>query len=96
MWNEFDALAHVPMLLIHGVNSDILSADTVTAMQAHHPGMAVIDVPDEGHVPLLDNDELIGRIARFVETCDPASRSTAAYAKTQDAGEQLLSTLKQR
>jgi pimeloyl-ACP methyl ester carboxylesterase len=96
MWNEFDALAHVPILLIHGVNSDILSADTITAMQVHHPGMAVIEVPDEGHVPLLDGDELVGRIARFIETCDPASHSAAPYAKTQDAGEQLLSSLKQR
>jgi pimeloyl-ACP methyl ester carboxylesterase len=96
MWNEFDALVHIPMLLIHGHNSDILSADTVTAMQARHPGMAVIEVPDEGHVPLLDNDDLIERIARFVETCDPASRSAAAYAKSQDAGEQHLSSLKKR
>lgn len=96
MWNEFDALARVPMLLIHGVNSDILSTDTITAMQARHPGMEVIEVPDEGHVPLLDGDELIGRIARFVETCDPTSHSAAAYAKCQDAGEQHLSSLKQR
>jgi pimeloyl-ACP methyl ester carboxylesterase len=96
MWNEFDALAHVPMLLIHGVNSDILSADTITGMQAHHPGMAVIEVPDEGHVPLLDGDELVGRIVRFIETSDPASHSAPACAKTQSAGEQLLSSLKQR
>jgi pimeloyl-ACP methyl ester carboxylesterase len=96
MWNEFDALARVPMLLIRGLNSDILSTHTLTAMQAHHPGIEVIEVPDEGHVPLLDDDELIERIARFVETCDHASRSAAAYAKSQDAGEQLLSSLKQR
>jgi pimeloyl-ACP methyl ester carboxylesterase len=96
LWNEFDALARIPILLIHGVNSDILSADTVTAMQAHHPGMEVIEVPDEGHVPLLDGDELIKRIARFIQTCDPASLSAATYAKTQDAGEQLLASLRQR
>jgi pimeloyl-ACP methyl ester carboxylesterase len=96
LWNEFDALARVPLLLIHGINSDILSTDTVTAMQAHHPGMEVIEVPDEGHVPLLDGDEFVGRIARFIETCDPASRSAAAYAKTQDAGEQLVSSLRQQ
>jgi pimeloyl-ACP methyl ester carboxylesterase len=96
MWNEFDALAHVPMLLIHGTNSDILSADTITEMQAHHPGMAVVEVPDEGHVPLLEGDELVGRIARFIETSDPAARPAAAYDKTRDAREQLLSSLKQR
>jgi pimeloyl-ACP methyl ester carboxylesterase len=95
MWNEFDALAHVPMLLIHGVNSDILSADTVNAMQTHHPGMEVIEVPDEGHVPLLDSDELIGRITEFVNGCHPVSRF-AANAKAQDTDKQLLSALKQR
>jgi pimeloyl-ACP methyl ester carboxylesterase len=96
LWNEFDALARVPILLIHGVNSDILSADTITAMQAHHPGMEVIEVPDEGHVPLLDGDELIGRIAQFIETCEPATHAAAAYAKSQEAGERLLTSLTQR
>ncbi len=96
LWNEFDALARVPMLLIRGVNSDILSTDTVTAMHTHHPDMEVIEVPDEGHVPLLDGDELIGRIARFIEACDAASHSATAYAKSQGAGEQHLSSLKQR
>jgi pimeloyl-ACP methyl ester carboxylesterase len=96
LWNEFDALARVPILLIRGANSDILSAGTVTAMQAHHPDMEVIEVPDEGHVPLLDSAELIGRIAKFIETCDPAARAAAASLKSQGADEQHLSSLKHR
>jgi pimeloyl-ACP methyl ester carboxylesterase len=96
LWNEFDALARVPVLLIRGANSDILSANTVTAMQAHHPQMEVIEVPDEGHVPLLDSDELIRRIAQFIETCDTAARAAAASVKSQGAGEQHRSSLKQR
>jgi pimeloyl-ACP methyl ester carboxylesterase len=71
MWNEFDALSHVPLLVIRGANSDILSAGTVEAMQKHHPGMQVIEVPDQGHVPLLNGD-LIDRVADFVDTCDAA------------------------
>ena len=35
MWNEFDALSHVPILVIRGANSDILSAAAVAAM--HEP-----------------------------------------------------------
>lgn len=70
LWNEFDALARVPLLVIRGANSDILSAATVSAMQARHPNMQVIEVPDQGHVPLLDGDDLIGRIVQFVAACD--------------------------
>ena len=74
MWNEFDALASVPILVIRGANSDLLSAATVETMRAHHPGLETIEVPDQGHVPLLDSPALIARIAAFVERCDAATK----------------------
>ncbi len=75
LWNEFDALSRVPVMVVRGANSDILSAATVEAMAARHRGLQVIEVPDQGHVPLLEGDELIGRIAAFVAACDaPAAR----------------------
>jgi pimeloyl-ACP methyl ester carboxylesterase len=70
LWNEFDALARVPVLVIRGVNSDILSAETVNAMRARHPDLEVIEIADQGHVPLLEGEELLGRIAAFVRKCD--------------------------
>jgi pimeloyl-ACP methyl ester carboxylesterase len=70
MWNEFDALARVPILVIRGANSDILSAATVTAMHARHPNMDSIEVADQGHVPILDSPDLIHRIVEFVGSCD--------------------------
>ena len=76
MWNEFDALARVPILVIHGANSDILSSATVDAMKARHPDLEAIEVTDQGHVPLLEG-ELNGRIAAFVETCAPNKGQTA-------------------
>jgi pimeloyl-ACP methyl ester carboxylesterase len=72
LWNEFDALKRVPMLVIHGGKSDILSAATVEAMAARHPGMDLIEVADQGHVPLLEGDELLRRIDDFVLKCDGA------------------------
>jgi pimeloyl-ACP methyl ester carboxylesterase len=69
MWNEFDALAGVPVLVIRGANSDILSAATLTAMHEHHPGMQSVEIADQGHVPLLDSPDLIERIAAFVASC---------------------------
>jgi pimeloyl-ACP methyl ester carboxylesterase len=70
MWNEFDALARVPVLVIRGANSDILSAATVSAMHEHHRTMESIEVADQGHVPVLESGGLIGRIAEFVAKCD--------------------------
>jgi pimeloyl-ACP methyl ester carboxylesterase len=77
MWNEFDALVRVPILVIRGANSDILSAATVTAMHARHPNMGSIEVADQGHVPILDSPDLNHRIVEFVGRCDAvASRSS--------------------
>jgi pimeloyl-ACP methyl ester carboxylesterase len=72
LWNEFDALAHVPLLVIRGANSDVLSAATVDTMRTRHPDSTIIEVANQGHVPLLDGSELIDRIAEFVRRCDVA------------------------
>jgi pimeloyl-ACP methyl ester carboxylesterase len=70
LWNEFDSLARLPMLVIRGANSDILSKRTLDAMAVHHPSMQSIEVPDQGHVPPLEGEDLLRRIAAFVVTCD--------------------------
>ncbi len=69
MWNEFDALARVPILVIRGANSDILSAATVAAMRERHPGADIIEVVDQGHVPVLDGSDLLHRIVEFIGRC---------------------------
>jgi pimeloyl-ACP methyl ester carboxylesterase len=74
LWKEFDALARVPVMVIRGANSDIISADTVAAMRARHPDLESIDVPDQGHVPLLEGAELLRRINSFVLKCERAAR----------------------
>ena len=70
LWSEFEALAGVPVLVIRGARSDILSAATLNAMRARHPGLESIEVPDQGHLPLLEGAELVGRITAFIEKCE--------------------------
>ena len=94
MWAEFDALARVPVLVIRGENSDILSAETVIKMKEHHPAMEVIEVPDEGHVPLLAGDTLLDQISAFVGRCDAAARSPRAEANS--AGSELPAASQQQ
>lgn len=80
LWNEFDALARVPMLVIRGTNSDLLSAETVAAMQARRSKLESIQVPDQGHAPLLEGEDILFRIARFVEACELESRAMPAVS----------------
>jgi hypothetical protein len=45
-------------------------------MMAHHPGMEVVEVPDQGHVPFFEG-ELLLRVARFVAACETAQAAPA-------------------
>ncbi len=62
MWGLFDAAAALPLAVIRGANSDLLSAQTLAQMQARAPGMHAVTVPDRGHVPFLDEAESLAAI----------------------------------
>jgi len=59
MWPLFDALAGLPLAVVRGANSDLLSAATVAEMARRHPGLIAAEVPDRGHVPFLDEPEAL-------------------------------------
>jgi pimeloyl-ACP methyl ester carboxylesterase len=70
MWEQFDALAPVPVMVIRGDNSDILSLTTVQAMRARRTHLEVVEVPNQGHAPLLTDSPTISRILEFVARCE--------------------------
>jgi pimeloyl-ACP methyl ester carboxylesterase len=74
LWDQFDALAKVPIMVIRGTNSDILSAATVAAMRERRHDIDVVEVTDQGHPPRLSEPELIHRIANFIVFCEISAR----------------------
>jgi pimeloyl-ACP methyl ester carboxylesterase len=79
MWREFDGLGRMPVMVLRGENSDILSEDTVAAMRARRTAMDTMTIPDQGHAPLLTGPSVLDRIAEFVASCDRL-RSTSSAA----------------
>ncbi len=66
LWHLFEGLKRVPVLVLRGANSDILSAETLAAMAKAHPRLTAVTVPGQGHAPLLTGQDLIERIKRFI------------------------------
>lgn len=67
LWPLFDALRPFPVGVLRGANSDILSPETLTEMQARHPGLISATIPDRGHVPFLDEPESLELIHRILK-----------------------------
>jgi pimeloyl-ACP methyl ester carboxylesterase len=67
LWALFEALRNVPVLVIRGANSDLLSPETVEAMRQAHPDLDVATVPDQGHTPILQMPNLLGTVRRFID-----------------------------
>lgn len=66
MWAQFKALAHIPLLVIRGENSDILTAETVERMGREHPRLTSVIAKDRGHVPFLDEPEVLGALETYL------------------------------
>ena len=66
LWQQFDALAQVPVMVIRGALSDLLSGETIAAMKRRHPDIRFVEVTDQGHAPLLQDGPTLGEVEHFV------------------------------
>lgn len=71
MWPQFEAITRMPVLVLRGENSDILSAKTVLEMERRHPRLSSITVHAQGHAPLLKDRFTLGILADFLRETDP-------------------------
>lgn len=67
LWPLFDACAGLPMALIRGNHSDVLSAETAMAMRSKRPDMVYAEPVDRGHVPFLDEPDALLCINQWLE-----------------------------
>lgn len=66
LWPMFDALQGLPLGLVRGANSELLSVETADEMSRRRPDMRRADVPGRGHVPFLDEPDALEVIQRWI------------------------------
>lgn len=67
LWPLFDTCAGLPLALIRGANSDLLSQSCADEMRRRRPDMAFINVPDRAHIPFLDEPEAVTLLHSYLQ-----------------------------
>ncbi|MCB1678015.1 MAG: alpha/beta hydrolase [Halioglobus sp.] len=67
LWPVFRGIAEIPMLVVRGEASDILSRACVERMRAIKPDLQSVTVPRRGHAPLLTEPAALQAIDTFLD-----------------------------
>lgn len=78
LWDQFESLTRVPVLVLRGGNSDLLSEKTIDRMAERHSRLQRLVVPKQGHAPLLKDLATQEAIALFFEGADIEEAAVAA------------------
>ncbi|MEJ8573661.1 alpha/beta hydrolase [Microbaculum marinum] len=70
IWPQFDGLAKVPLMVVRGEHSDILSEKTLAGMTARRTNTEVVIAEGSGHAPMLTEPDILGRIAAFIAAAE--------------------------
>jgi pimeloyl-ACP methyl ester carboxylesterase len=66
LWALWPGLGAVPVLVVRGALSEIITADTLEKMRASHPRLTSAIVANRGHAPMLDEPEAVAAIDAFL------------------------------
>lgn len=66
LWPLYAQISGVPLLVIRGALSDLLSAATLQRMKREKPDLEHVTVANRGHTPLLNEPECLAAIDAFV------------------------------
>lgn len=67
LWPVWDMIGDIPLALIRGANSDLLTAATAAEMARRRPDLIHAEVPDRGHVPFLDEPEALAALTAWLD-----------------------------
>lgn len=75
LWPLIPALSELPVHVLRGENSDLLSAAVAERMVSEVVGLALTTVADRGHVPFLDELESVTAIEQWLQRVDKKEKA---------------------
>jgi pimeloyl-ACP methyl ester carboxylesterase len=66
MWRLFGKLKSRPLLILRGEQSDILISSMANRMHKRHRDSRLVNIPQRGHAPMLDEPKAITALASFL------------------------------
>jgi pimeloyl-ACP methyl ester carboxylesterase len=64
-WDNFNSM-DMPVLVLRGAHSDILTTDTLEKMRRARPQLEVVEIPGRGHAPTFEEAPARAAIGRFL------------------------------
>jgi pimeloyl-ACP methyl ester carboxylesterase len=74
-WPFVRRLRRCPVMVIRGSVSDILSRETALRMREVIPGLEIVEIPDRGHTPTLEEPAAQAAISAFLARLSPKESS---------------------
>lgn len=75
LWEFFEKIGGVPVSVVRGEHSDLLSAATVAAMKQRNAGLDATTIPERGHAPFLDEPPAKDALVRWLARVDAKEKA---------------------